>query len=65
MQWRRRLFVPIVAEVPVPAPEPMAASARTTPTIEIKLAGVVLRVGAGTDADLLTTVLRAIRASAV
>ncbi|MGG5819123.1 IS66-like element accessory protein TnpA [Falsiroseomonas sp. HW251] len=71
--WRREMrrgavappaFVPIVAEAPAPAPEPMTASARTTPTIEIKLAGAVMRVGAGTDADLLTTVLRAIRASA-
>jgi transposase len=53
-------FVPIVAEAPAPATTP----ARTTPTIEIKLAGAVMRVGAGTDADLLTTVLRAIRASA-
>jgi transposase len=37
---------------------------RNTPAIEIRLAGAVLRVGAGTDAELLMTVLRAIRASA-
>jgi transposase len=57
-------FVPIVAETPAPAPEPMAAPARTTPAIEVKLAGAVLRVSPGTDADLLAAVLRAVRASA-
>jgi transposase len=34
------------------------------PSIEVKLAGAVLRVAPGTDMDLLTAVLRAIRASA-
>ena len=65
-------FVPIVAET-----APMAAGegavepdtshlARTAsaPTIEIKLAGAVVRVAAGTDGILLTEVLRAVRASA-
>jgi transposase len=65
-------FVPIVAETP-----PMAAGedpvepstsrmARTAsaPTIEIKLAGAVVRVAVGTDGVLLTEVLRAVRASA-
>jgi transposase len=56
-------FVPIVAEMPTPTPE-VTPPPRSMPAIEIKLAGAVLRVGAGTDADLLTTVLRAIRASA-
>ena len=51
-------FVPIVAEA---AP---SLSVRATPAIEIKLAGAVLRVAPGTDGELLTTVLRAIRASA-
>ena len=51
-------FVPIVA-VPAPAPEPIP-----TPSIEVKLSGAVLRLLPGTDAALLTTVLRAIRASA-
>ena len=55
-------FVPIVSEAP--APEPMSAPARGTPAIEVKLAGAVLRVAPGTDGELLTTVLRAIRASA-
>jgi transposase len=78
--WRRRArralaaatvsaepaFVPIVAGTPAPMPAPDVAPtpSRTAPAIEIKLAGAVLRVGAGTDAELLTTVLRAIRASA-
>ena len=57
-------FVPIVAEAPAPSPGPAAAPARTAPAIEVKLAGAVLRVTLGTDADLLTLVLRAIRASA-
>jgi transposase len=55
-------FVPIVSEAP--APEPAASPTRPTPSIEVKLAGAVLRVAPGTDAELLTTVLRAIRASA-
>ena len=55
-------FVPIVAEAPTP--EPAAAPARGTPAIEVRLAGAVVRVAPGTDGELLTTVLRAIRASA-
>ena len=57
-------FVPIVAEASGPPPEPAAAPARIAPAIEVKLAGAVLRVAPGTDGELLTTVLRAIRASA-
>lgn len=55
-------FVPIVAETPaLSLPEP--APARATSSIEIKLAGAVLRVAPGTDGELLTMVLRAIRSS--
>jgi len=57
-------FVPIVAQTQAPTPEPAAAPARSTPAIEVKLAGAVLRITPGTDGALLTTVLRAIRASA-
>lgn len=58
-------FVPIVAETPAPSsPEPVAAPTRATAAIEVKLAGAVLRVAPGTDGELLTMVLRAIRASA-
>jgi transposase len=58
-------FVPIVAETLAPSsPEVVAAPARATPSIEVKLAGSVLRVAPGTDGEFLTTVLRAIRASA-
>ncbi len=60
-------FVPIFAEpaalpaVPAPAPAPEAASG---PVIEVEVAGAVVRVRAGMDAALLTSVLRAVRASA-
>jgi len=66
--WRREMrcgpaalqdFVPIVAEGPAVVPERSGA-----PLIEVQLAGAVLRVTLGTDGALLTTVLRAIRASA-
>ena len=57
-------FVPIVPETPAQAPEVAAATARQVASIEVKLAGAVLRIAPGTDEGLLTTVLRAIRASA-
>jgi transposase len=57
-------FVPIVSAVPAPAPEPVPLPPSPTPPIEVKLSGAVLRIPPGTDAALLTTVLRAIRASA-
>src|SRR3954453_8874234 len=71
--WRRGMrvgasgpldFVPVVPATSMPLPEPTAAPACSSPSIEIDLAGAVLRVAPGTDADLLTTVLRAVRASA-
>jgi transposase len=49
----------LVPDAPPAVAEPSAASA-----IEVELAGAVLRIPSGTDAALLTTVLRAIRASA-
>jgi len=56
-------FVPIVAD-PVPL-EVVPHAEATTPTIEIRLAGAVVRVGSAMDdAAQLTVVLRAIRASA-
>jgi transposase len=70
--WRREMragaagrldFVPIVPATTMPLPEPPAAPAHPSPSAELELAGVVLRVVPGTDADLLTMVLRAIRAS--
>ena len=57
-------FVPIVPEGSALLAEPTAAPARSTPSIEVKLAGAVLRIAPGTDAELMTAVLRAIRASA-
>ena len=66
--WRREMrrgaaapqdFVPIIAEPPTVVSERSGA-----PLIEVALAGAVLRVPLGTDGALLTTVLRAIRASA-
>jgi transposase len=71
--WRREMrvgavarldFVPIVPAASIPLAEPTAVPARSSPSVEIELAGAVLRAAPGTDADLLTTVLRAIRASA-
>jgi transposase len=57
-------FVPIVPEALTCSSEPPAAAARSTPAIEVKLAGAVLRIAPGTDEASLTMVLRAIRASA-
>jgi transposase len=56
-------FVPIVPETPASMPDAAASSVRPGPPLEVKLAGAVLRVAPGTDAELLTVVLRAVRAS--
>jgi transposase len=54
-------FVPIVTEA---AHDTAAAGAKTGPrSIEIELAGAVVRVVSGVDADWLTAVLRAVRCS--
>ncbi len=53
-------FVPIVAVSPTAPTTPIAPCC-----IEITLAGAVLRIVPGTDSAQLTTVLRAVRASAV
>lgn len=42
----------------------MAAPVRQPSLIEVTLAGAVLHIAPGTDEALLTTVLRAVRASA-
>jgi transposase len=56
-------FVPIVtAAMPAGAAAPAALA---TPAIEISLAGAVVRVVSGLDDAQLTTVLRAVRASAL
>jgi transposase len=57
-------FVPIVPEASTCSSGPPIATMRTSPPVEVKLAGAVLRVAAGTDEALLAMVLRAIRASA-
>ena len=60
-------FVPIHAEPSLPPAAPVAASAPapTSPlAIEVEVAGAVVRVLAGMDVALLTSVLRAVRASA-
>lgn len=56
-------FVPIHAEPALPpaTPAPMPVS---PPAIEVEVAGAVVRVLPGMDAALLTSVLRAVRASA-
>jgi transposase len=57
-------FVPIVTEPLASMPDAAAASARLGSSLEVELAGAVLRVAPGTDAELLTAVLRAVRVSA-
>jgi transposase len=57
-------FVPILAEPPAPMPGATDAAVRGAPSIGIELAGAVLRIEPGTDEAFLTTVLRAIRATA-
>jgi transposase len=57
-------FVPIVPTGPVAMSEAAAPSAGSGLRIEVRLAGADLRIAPGTDAALLTMVLRAIRASA-
>src|SRR3712207_8582952 len=53
-------FVPIVPEgPPAPASDASAVAPSSPPPIEGELAGAVLRLAPGTDAALLTTVLRA------
>jgi transposase len=62
-QFSAPAFVPIVTEA-IP-PETVERAASAAPVIEVKLAGAVVRVVPGMDdAGRLTTVLRAIRASA-
>jgi transposase len=57
-------FVPIVAAPATAVPEVVPPAADLSPSIEVALAGAVLRVAPGIDGALLATVLRAIRASA-
>ena len=66
--WRREMrsapalsFVPILGEPAAEPPEPPEPNAAP---IELHLAGATLRIPPGTDAALLTVVLRALRASA-
>ncbi len=58
-------FVPIHAEPTLPPTAPATAPAPvSSPAIEVEVAGAVVRVLPGMDAALLTSVLRAVRASA-
>jgi len=52
-------FVPLLTET-----VPMMKASSPIALIEVKLAGAVVRVPVGTDGALLTSVLRAVRASA-
>lgn len=56
-------FEPIVPEPAASMPDAASSSALPGNSLEVKLAGAVLRVAPGTDAELLTVVLR-VRASA-
>jgi transposase len=55
--------MPLSENAAGPAPERSTGSV-SAPTIEIRLAGAVVRVAVGTDCKLLADVLRAVRASA-
>lgn len=56
-------FVPIITET---SAAPTASEVTSVPpVIEVELAGAVVRVASGMDGSTLTTVLRAIRASAL
>ena len=60
-------FVPIHAEPALPPAAPVAGPVPapvSPPVIEVEVAGAVVRVLAGMDAALLTSVLRAVRVSA-
>jgi transposase len=54
-------FVPIIAQTAMPVSS--ATTITTAPSIEIRIAGAVVRAAPGTDAADLTTVLRAVRQS--
>lgn len=56
--------VPFLAEPMALSGDPAAPSSCAGPSLEVRLAGAVLRVAPGTEGALLTTVLRASRASA-
>ena len=57
-------FVPILAEPALLSAQPASAPAKTSvSTIEVELAGAVIRVLPGMDDALLMTVLRAVRVS--
>jgi transposase len=58
---RHAAFVPLIMDVP---PSSSSAAATAAPAIEVRLADAVVRAISGVDATLLTTVLRAVRASA-
>ena len=71
--WRREMrmgaparldCMPIVPALAPPTPEPVATAACSSAAIELQLASTMLRVVPGTDAEMLTMVLRAFRASA-
>jgi transposase len=57
-------FVPMIAMGHVSTSDPAAPACRSGPRIEVRLAGAELRIAPGTDAALLSMVLRAVRASA-
>jgi transposase len=58
-------FVPLVADAVAAEPKPPAARGKVEPAaVEVELADAVVRVVPGVDDGLLTTVLRAVRASA-
>jgi transposase len=61
---RHAAFVPLIMDVPPSSSSAASAAATAAPAIEVRLADAVVRAISGVDATLLTTVLRAVRASA-
>lgn len=55
-------LLPVTIAAPVPAVPVTACPDRSVPTIEIELAGAVVRVRAGVDAQQLRIVVQALRA---
>lgn len=59
------MFVPVTISSTTSTEVPLPPAQGPRPAIELRLLGAVLRVELGTDAALLTEVLRAVRRSAI
>ena len=55
------VMLPVTIAQPMPEPSPTTPTGPVAPTIEIELAGAIVRVSAGVDARQLGAVLQALR----